>query len=291
MKDKKELIVKITPLEEETPFDKELPNERIYATRQSNFYPAYELLKKHSIKTFELFAYSLPTQDIPYLYSVTSILEGVSIREFVAEQNQPDIEKLHILAGEEFGKLHQITRSFSGWVNQKKPLKSWGQAFFESIHSKLEKDVTLESEFIKIHEQKLRKFITEKQNIWKEQREFVFSEISGFQGMARYENGRWEFSGIIDVEDHKFTDQRMVLAGYELSVDFEGKEVPKSFWQGYKKHKRVSDDYSEFKNLFMLYYLLFWLPIIYDNEKDLEKDEQLQTIEKFERSFWRVLTK
>src|SRR3990167_9104240 len=60
--DKKELIIKITPLEKESFFDDETADERVYTTRQSNLYPAYELLKKYGIKTFDLFAYSLPTE-------------------------------------------------------------------------------------------------------------------------------------------------------------------------------------------------------------------------------------
>ena len=68
-----------------------------------------------------------------------------------------------------------------------------------------------------------------------------------------------------------------------MSVQFEGKNVPDSFWQGYQKHKSVPKDYSEFRDLFKLYYLLSWLPITYDNEKDFIRKEQLKTIEKFEK--------
>jgi hypothetical protein len=45
--------------------------------------------------------------------------------------------------------------------------------------------------------------------------------------------------GTLRIEDHHFVDPRFVLAGYELDLHYEGREVPVAFWEGYGRFKPV----------------------------------------------------
>jgi hypothetical protein len=78
--------------------------------------------------------------------------------------------------------------------------------------------------------------------------------------MAKYAGGCWTFTGIVDIEDHYFVDQRFALAGYELFLHYGGRTVPAAFWAGYRQFKPVAVAYTSLRELFFLYYLLSWLP-------------------------------
>ena len=101
--------------------------------------------------------------------------------------------------------------------------------------------------------------------------------------MAMFENNNWTITGIIDIEDHKFCDPRMVLAGYEVAIRYEDLKVPPEFWAGYKKHKQVDPNYQNLKSLFELYYLLSWFQIPYEGNERIVSAQVQPTIKRFEQ--------
>jgi len=278
----RELAVKIINTEPESSFDQEDVNHRVYGSRWSNLKPSHDLLTSNNIKTYNLYALGeLPNEGVSY--SVMQILAGKSVREFLAYETHVDMYKLHALTGETLGKMHRITRGFQGWINMPRPYaKSWRDAWFESLNFRLIQAAE-KSAFVKGHSNHIQNFIHKKEQEWIDPQHFVFSHTDGFQGMADYKNGEWVLTGVVDVEDNQFTDQRFVLAGHELALEYERRAVPKSFWREYNKYTKVDDSYQTLKPLFTLYYLLSWLRnVAYDDFRGLP-EEQNQTIRHFER--------
>jgi hypothetical protein len=99
--------------------------------------------------------------------------------------------------------------------------------------------------------------------------------------MAKYAGGCWTFTGIVDIEDYYYVDQRFALAGYELSLHSAGRTVPATFWAGYRQFKPVPVSYTSLREMFFLYYLLSWLPICYGDWR-WKPEEQGSTIKHFE---------
>ena len=77
--------------------------------------------------------------------------------------------------------------------------------------------------------------------------------------MLRKAGGAWTLAGVVDIEDHQFTDRRFVLAGLELSHTWHGRTVPPAFWDAYG---HAPPDHERFKPLFQLYYLLVWARVL-----------------------------
>ncbi len=119
--------------------------------------------------------------------------------------------------------------------------------------------------------------------MWSDPVEFVLSHVDGFQGMAKYNDNVWMFTGFIDIEDYHFTDQRFALAGYELAVEFEGQVVPPTFWSGYQRYRAIDPTYPRLKSLFQLYYLFAWLPLCYDQGWGETEAERQRVIQRFEQ--------
>jgi fructosamine-3-kinase len=92
---------------------------------------------------------------------------------------------------------------------------------------------------------------------WIDPPRFVFSHGDGLQGMWSPTAAGWTLSGVIDIEDHRFTDQRFALAVYEVSM--ERAPLHASFWAAYQQQTRLDPTYPQFRPLFQLYVLLDWL--------------------------------
>lgn len=276
------VIVKLTPPDPIIPIEKEPIGTRVYGTRYQNFQGAYEIMSKNGIPIPRLFLTGSATNEIPYHFQIMSLLDGISIREELSEGLQDNIDPLHEIAGQEFGKLHQITRNYDGWVYQNAPYPlDWKTVFFKSLKENLLHTTELNQNINKM-ENNINNFIESKNNIFQNPQEFVLSHIDGFQGMAKQTDDQWKFTGIIDIEDHKFCDQRMVLAGYELSLLWENRIVPKQFWDSYKQFKEIDPDYETLKSFYMLYYLLSWISIPYEDTEKVSENEKEKVIKRFE---------
>ena len=252
-----DVVVKLTQSQWEVPLDAEDVNDRVYGSRSSNFEPAYQLLKKHRIPVPKFFGSGVLEHDRVH-YLVLEFLEGVDVRSSLAH-GQGNFTGLHEAVGTMLGKMHRITRPYHGWLAMKKSSAlDWESAFFTSLRSRLE-TASKHSKEIKARYRSIASFIEDNRKHWTQPKRFVFSHTDGFQGMAKRADKRWAITGIIDIEDHQFTDQRFVLAGHELSLEYEGRTLPKVFWDAYQKQTSVDPSFHKLKNVFKLYYLLTWI--------------------------------
>jgi hypothetical protein len=92
---------------------------------------------------------------------------------------------------------------------------------------------------------------------WVDPVHFVLSHGDGLQGMLVRGGNGWGLAGVIDIEDHLFTDQRFALSVYEMGLG----DAPVSdiFWVAYRQQASLDETYWQFRPLFQLYALLDWL--------------------------------
>lgn len=259
-----QFCLKFTETEDEPDYDDLPVDDRIYAARPSNFQAVYELLQEANLPIPTCLSTGTIVQSETQLaYQVMSLLDGVDVRNTLAFGNPPAAEQLHKLTGTLFGKLHTYTRAYDGWVAQFKPYSlSWDDAYFQSLRSQLT-IACQHSSVIQGIRAEIDTFIDNHATTWTTPNEFVFSHIDGLQALAIYADDQWQITGLVDIEDHCFADQRFVLAGHDLILRVGGRELPSAFWQAYQAVKPVPDDYARIRPLFQLYYLLAWLPGFY----------------------------
>jgi len=274
--------VKLSPPGRDPASQIEPLDDRVYGRIPvTNFGEAYRILAGSGIPVPHLFAFGTIDIGQPLTYQVMEFLQGIEIREFLAYDEHEGMELLHEVAGQVLGKLHQITRAYDGLSGQTSPYPlDWKTAFFASLENRL-REVGRRNAVIKQHAGRIERFVAQKEPRLTSPSEFVFSHNDGLQGMAKYAGGCWTFTGIVDIEDHYFVDQRFALAGHELSLYYAGRAVPASFWAGYQQFKPVPESYTSLRELFFLYYLLSWLPGCYESWKG-RPESQSSTIQHFE---------
>lgn len=260
------VIIKTGASEPEMSFEDEPDNRRVYGGRFSNLEPAYRLMLEHNIKVPKLLAKGTE-ENLPYV--IMEFLEG-------------DTKVPELIVADEIGKLHTITRNYQGCVSMEHPYaKSWKDAFFSAIRIQLSAASGVSTALTNILPQ-VNRFLDKMEMQWQDPSRFVLSHTDGFQGIAKQtSDGVYEFMGVVDLEDHQFTDQRFVLAGYELLSElWMLKKVSQQFWDIYEKHVQIETTYENFRNLFQLYYLLDWLPSYHKRTNDPEMGGYISATEK-----------
>lgn len=270
-------ILKLIPISREVPFEEESDDDRVYGARRDNFRPAYDIMRDNQITVPELYAVGTTEQpDKPSEYLAMEYFEGVSLREYVP--NEDEKQQVQSMIGREMGKIHKISRPYQGWVNLPENNKrNWQDIFKNSIKGRLNRlDAILSPELLT----QTGSFVDEKFESWVDPAEYVLSHLDGFQGIANKDERGWNFQGVIDIEDHAFTDQRFVLAGHELASVMNGEELGPEFWDAYEQEKTVDPHYEEMKSLFQLYYLLVWRKVFEGTDNMKARAEIESFIEK-----------
>ncbi len=256
----REVIIKFVHSEAELEYNEETIDNRVYGSRWSNLKPSHELLSVNKLPVPQLLGDG-STENGDESYVIMEYISGKATKDLLLLEDTPAIEELHELVGDTLGKMHAITRDFQGWVNMHEAYeKKWKDAFFESIVNHVER-ASKHNKFVAINRDKIAVFIEKMKQDWIDPQTFVFSHTDGFQGMAEYYDDEWKLNGIIDVEDNEFTDQRFVLAGHELIMEYSKKEVLPEFWEAYQAHNKVEESFDKSKNLFKLYYVLCWTSV------------------------------
>ncbi len=195
-------VVKFVNASPEPPFAAERIDDRVYGSRWSNLVPAYDLLRANGVAVPVLQA-SGTLADAGLHYAVLDYLDG-----------DPDDGSPAWAAcvGAVLGRLHTITRAHHGWVGMD-PADAvrWPSAFATSFRGWLARGeghlaANLRAA-VALRCEPLLEALSEPA-------QFVFSHTDGFQGVQKNAGG-WTLLGVIDIEDHQFTDQRFVLAGFE----------------------------------------------------------------------------
>ncbi|MAG35412.1 MAG: hypothetical protein CL878_04080 [Dehalococcoidia bacterium] len=284
------LVVKLNRMHGTASIETESVDARVYAGHSAGLEAVHRLLTLHRIPTYRLLAHGRPTSDLPYVWHVMTCLPGLSVRAHMAYAKGVDLEPLHKVAGEALGKLHTISRPYDGKIDQTQPYAlSWQRAFFQSVRHKLNNVVNLDLPWFGHLANRIAQIIDDTERIWRPPSAFVLSDMNGLQGMAQYADGDWTFTGHIDLEDYRFRDPRMVLAGCEVSLEFEGRQAPPAFWQGYRRFKEVESDYDKIRDVLKLYFLLEWLPYVYEADWRGNPSDREAVVQKFRTAISKLL--
>ncbi len=94
--------------------------------------------------------------------------------------------------------------------------------------------------------------------MWQAPEAYVFSHPDGIQGVALPgDGGDWSFQGIVDVEDHHFTDPRFALAGYDLAHG-----SPETFRRAYVSETTWPEGFAQCRPVFHVYFLATWVTVL-----------------------------
>ncbi len=225
-------------------------DEVVYGSSPDSFNESYEILKNKNIPVPEVFVFGV-TNDKKFSYIIMQDLLG-DLDDYS--------EKWFREIGHWFGKIHAIEKPYqNSWTELfKKSLLSR----FDNLKGLLEQDVS----------EKVETYIHTHINELKPADKFCFSHLDGFQGILKNQDGLWKLLGVIDIEDHQYTDQRFVLAGFELNNNMKRNIIPQIFWDEYKKQKRIDVTFETTKNIFKVYYLLVWSYVFRDNQEKFKEN-------------------
>ena len=257
-------IVKLIP---DWPDDDEDVTNRVYGSRAASFPAAYTLLQQAAIPLPQLYTALEPQPELPFHFYVMERLPGNDVQDLCARLSGLSRAHLDALVGQHLGAIHNVTRSFDGWADWTSPSSlNWRDAFFAALDTVLER-ACVHAEIFQHHQQLVQTF-DYYAAIWVDPSRFVLSHGDGFQGMFVQTVNGWELSGVIDIEDYRFTDQRFALAVYEVEMKIGQVLLHDSFWTTYLKQTTLDATYSQLRPLFQLYVLLDWLGNISSTQPD-----------------------
>ena len=248
-------IAKFTPAEHSQ--DNSVSN-RVYGSQISSFGAAYACLRQNEIPVPQLYADYNPQPEFPFYYQLMEFLPGQDIHQVLKSTPQANQAELQQFLAKHLGTIHRITRTYDGWVDLPAPHSlSWRDAFFTALYEHLESACTHAA----IAEQRLKimQTIGFYQDQWTDPTGFVLSHLDGLQGIVDKTSTGWQFMGIIDVEDHCFTDQRFALSTFELEAEFQEVSILPDFWAAYERATTRDPAYWKLRPLFQLYILLDWI--------------------------------
>jgi len=251
-------IVKLIPDwgdDEDWPDDVKVTNH-VYGSRAASFGAAYTLLHQYGIPLPQRYAAFSPQPGRPYYCYIMARLPGEDVQTVRARLDGMAQAQLDALIGQQLGAIHRITRTYQGWVDLPAPCPlPWRDMFFTALYFILERACV--HGVITQRRQQLVERFDHYAATWCDPACFVLSHADGLQGMMMADDQGWRFIGVIDIEDHYFTDPRFALAVYELSTA----QAPlgATFWDAYQQHSTLDPTYAFFRPLFQLYVLLDWL--------------------------------
>ncbi len=222
-------------------------DDRVYGSNYKNLLPAHRLLTENEVPTPRIHA-SGETRE--YVYAVFDFLEGDEASDEIINSPAYAIT---------LAKVHSIHRAYQGWVMKTEPYTTaWREAFVESIQSRLRdlQDIIDMNLYTRV-----QGYIASNISNLKDPEHFVLSHTDGLQALFSDTGGDWSLSGVIDIEDYQFTDQRFVLAGVTLMQKFHKYTLTDTFWSTYKEHTQFDPTFQQFESLFQVYYLLVWTKV------------------------------
>lgn len=254
-------IVKLIP---DWPDDAEVTN-RVYGSRAASFRTVYALLQQHAIPLPRLYTTLAPQPELPFYCYVMERLHGDDVQTIRARLSGTSQAHLDAMIGQHLGMIHCITRSYDGWADLPTPHPlRWRDAFFTALHTILDR-ACIHSVIAQRRQQIVQTF-DQYAAAWIDPSQFVLSHGDGLQGMLVPNGTSWILSGVIDIEDHYFTDQRFALAVYEVSIGHT--PLHDSFWEAYQQHTILDKTYTQYRPLFQLYVLLDWLNNLPPTQQD-----------------------
>ncbi len=257
-------VAKFTPSEYSE--DESVAN-RVYGSRASSFSAAYSCLRQHNIPVPKLYAEYSPQPEIPFYYQLMEFLPGEDISNVLNSTPPKEQSVLQQFLGRHLATIHQIARSYDGWVDLAAPHPlCWHDAFFAALYQNL--DSACKHSAIAAQRLPIMRALAYYETQWSEPILFVLSHLDGLQGRIDKTSTGWRLMGVIDVEDHYFTDQRFVLAVFELVAERQNISILPDFWDAYQQQTTLNPTYWKLRPLFQLYVLLSWI-----KDKPLEQQK------------------
>jgi aminoglycoside phosphotransferase (APT) family kinase protein len=254
-------IVKLIP---DWPDDQQVTN-RVYGSHAASFRAAYALLQQHAIPLPQLYTALTPQPDLPFYCYIMERLPGEDVQAIRGHLSGTSQAHLDAIVGQYLGAIHSITRAYDGWVDLPGPHSlQWRDAFFTALHTILDRACI--HPVINQRRQQLVQTFDRYAAAWIDPSRFVLSHGDGLQAMLVPNATSWILTGVIDIEDHCFTDQRFALAVYELGMGHA--PLRDSFWEAYQQQTTLDSTYMQFQPLFQLYVLLDWLGNVPPTEQD-----------------------
>lgn len=261
----RKIVIKVSPYQEESHYEKETFHSRIYGSRQSEYVSVESLLNRYNIQTPETLFYDTP--EIlgvgPCIVRVQRRLEGIPSTfhkdYLLKELNEYDLKKYFFSLGEIDATIHQITRPYDGWVGMEKPSSiSYEEAYFGAF-TELINFLRENHGLDVINFDKIVDYVSHTRKYWEPSKTFVLSPNGLFQGLLSQDQGKWKLNGVIDLEDHHFTEERLCLVGFDIHQEEFSTELFTEFWSGYESIQKISPNYYETRNLYVLFFYLSWL--------------------------------
>ena len=254
--------------------DDEDVTNRVYGSRATSFRAAYALLQQHAIPLPRLYAALAPQPELPFHCYVMERLPGEDVQTIRARLSGASQARLDAVVGQHLGAIHSITRPYDGWADLSAPhALRWRDAFFTALHAILDRACVHAA--IAERRQQIAQTFDQHAADWVEPSQFVLSHCDGLQGILVPDATSWSLTGVIDIEDHCFTDQRFALAVYEVTMGHA--PLQDSFWEAYQQRTVLDSTYAQFRPLFQLYVLLDWLGNVPPTRQD-DIDELAQQI-------------
>lgn len=248
-------VAKFTPAESSQ--DSSISN-RVYGSQISSFGAAYACLRQNQIPVPQLYAEYNPEPGIPFYYQLMEFLPGQDIHQVLKSTPQGNQPALQQFLAKHLGTIHRITRSFDGWVDLVAPHPlGWQDAFFTALYQQLESACNHAA--VADQRLKIMRTVADYRAQWTDPTGFVLSHLDGLQGMVEKTSTGWKFMGVLDIEDHSFTDQRFVLSTFELEAEIQDVSILPGFWAAYKEQTTLDPTYRKLRPLFQLYVLLDWI--------------------------------
>lgn len=228
----------------------------VYGGHAAGFGATYTLLQHHAIPLPHVYAALAPQPDVSEFTFLLERVAGDDVERVRTRLRGPALARFDAVVGAQLGTLHRITRAFAGWADQPtETTRPWRETFFAAFAIILERACVHAA--LAQRRQQLEHLLAQYAEAWRDPASFVLSHGDGFQAMVARRGTGWTVSGVIDIEDHRFTDARFALAVYEL----EAGRIPlgEAFWAAYLQHRVLESDYEEVRPLYQLYVLLDWL--------------------------------
>lgn len=162
-------IAKLTPAD--FALDDSLQN-RVYGSCISSFNEVYRYFQQYQIPVPQLYASYAPSADIPFYSQLIQYFPGQDIHTALnttSKEQQPGLQEF---LGIYLGLIHNITRSYDGWVDLARPhLLSWRDAFFTTFQQNL--DDACRHQAIAIHKTTILQTIAYYSPRWTDPPDFV----------------------------------------------------------------------------------------------------------------------
>jgi fructosamine-3-kinase len=248
-------IAKFTPAEHDA--DDSVTN-RVYGSRISNFDAAYACLQQHHVPLPKLYASIPPQPELPYFCQLMESLPGEEVRSALKTTPPAKQAALQACLGRQMGVIHQITRAYDGWIELSAPDPLiWRDAFFLALDETIE--ASRDHALLAPRQAAVAQTITRLKSKWSDPPAFVLAHGDGIQGTVIETSQGWQVTGVFDIEDYYFSDQRFVFSVLELGFEIDGIALLPSFWAAYESEKAIDPTYQQVRPLFQLYVLLDWI--------------------------------